>query len=132
PRGGWRWKPLVPFFAVSLSFGLQSLLLSPNRDNDYTFRFTAAALAKTSVFYADRIFLIPYVGFAAVLLARYRRAWFGFTMMALFFLPLLFLPGRIFSAYCYLPFTGLAIALAGAAESTSVAALAVLDRKSVV
>ena len=29
---------------------------------------------------------------------------------------MLFLPGRIETAYCYLPFTGLAIALAGAAE----------------
>jgi hypothetical protein len=34
-------------------------------------------------------------------------------MMSLFFVPLLFLPGRVFSAYCYLPFTGLAIALSG-------------------
>jgi len=32
-------------------------------------------------------------------------------MMALFLAPLLFLPGRVFSAYCYLPFAGLAIAL---------------------
>jgi hypothetical protein len=119
-----RWKPLVPFFLVSLSFGVQSILMNPNRDNDYTFRFTAAALAKTSVFYAGRLFLIPYLGFAALLLARYKRAWFGLAMMGLFFLPMLFLPGRIFSAYCYLPFTGLAIAMAGAAEAASPAALA--------
>ena len=43
-----RWKPLVPFFAASLSFGLQGILLNPNQDNDYTFRFTPAAVAKTS------------------------------------------------------------------------------------
>jgi hypothetical protein len=95
------------------------MLLNPNRDNDYTFRFTPAALAKTSVFYASRVFLVPYLGFAipaAAFFARNRRTWFGLAMMGLFFLPMLFLPGRIFSAYCYLPFTGLAIAFAGMVE----------------
>jgi hypothetical protein len=111
-----RWKALIPFFAVSLSFGLQSILMSPNRDNAYTFRFTFAALARTVPFYAGRIFLVPYLGFAMLLLpliARNRRTWFGLAAMALFWAPMLFLPGRIFSAYCYLPLTGLAIALTG-------------------
>src|SRR5450756_2429056 len=82
-----RWKPLVPFFLTSLSFGVQGILGNPNRDNDYTFRFTAAALAKTSVFYAGRVFLIPYLGFVApalAFLARNRRTWFGLAAMALF------------------------------------------------
>jgi hypothetical protein len=122
-----RWKPLVPFFLGSLSFGLQGLLLNPNKDNDYTFRFTAAALAKTSPFYAGRVFLAPYLGFflpLAALTARNRRTWFGLALMAVFFFPLLFLPGRMFSAYCYVPFLGLAVALAGAAENLHPAALA--------
>ena len=49
--------------------------------------------------------------------------------MLLYFIPLLLLPGRIESAYCYLPFTGLAIALAGVAETRNkieIAAFAVL------
>ena len=122
-----RWKPLAPFFLVSASFGLQGMLMNPNRDDDYTFRFTAAALAKTSMFYAGRVFLIPYLGFAvplAAALARNRRTWFGLAVMALFFLPLLFLPGRLYSAYCYLPFTGLALAIAGIAETSHVVSLA--------
>jgi hypothetical protein len=121
-----RWKPLVPFFLVSLSFGVQGILGNPNKDNDYTFRFTAAALAKTSVFYAGRVFLIPYLGFivaAFAFLGRNRRTWFGLAAMGLFLFPVLFLPGRMFSAYCYLPFTGLAIAITGLAESASPAAL---------
>src|SRR5438309_1886395 len=100
---------------------------SANKDNDYTFRFTAEAVAETGIFYAGRVFLLPYLGFVVpvfALLARNRRTWFGLTAMALFLLPLLFLPGRIFSAYCYLPFTGLAIALAGMAEAVSPATLA--------
>ena len=128
-----RWKPLAPFFLTSLSFGVQGILGNPNRDNDYTFRFTAAALAKTSVFYAGRVFLIPYLGFvvpAMAFLARghvtsARRTWFGLAAMGLFLFPVLFLPGRMFSGYCYLPFAGLAIALTGLAEAASPAALAV-------
>jgi hypothetical protein len=111
-----RWKPLVPFFLVSLSFGLQGLLMSRSQNNDYTFRFTLPALVQTSRYYASRVFLVPYAGFAifaAALLAPNRRTWLGLAMLTIFFLPLLFLPGRMFSAYCYLPFTGLAIALTG-------------------
>jgi hypothetical protein len=122
-----RWKPLVPFFLVSLSFGLQSMLLNTNRNSDYTFRFTYAALAQTLPFYAGRLFLVPYLGLAVPLLAvfaRNRRTWFGLAAMALFFFPMLFLPGRVFSAYCYLPLTGLAIALTGLAETASPAAVA--------
>jgi hypothetical protein len=122
-----RWKPLVPFFLTSLSFGVQGILGNPNRDNDYTFRFTAAALAKTSVYYAGRVFLVPYLGFvvpALAFLARNRRTWFGLAAMGLFLFPMLFLPGRVFSAYCYLPFAGLAIAISGLAEATSPLALA--------
>jgi hypothetical protein len=124
-----RWKPLVPLFLVSLSFGLQGLLMNPNRDNDYTFRFTLAALARTAPYYAERLFLTPYLGFVIPLfavVARNRRTWFGLAAMGLFFFPMLFLPGRIFSAYCYLPLTGLAIALSGVAEAVSPPAIAAL------
>src|SRR5580704_16245638 len=56
------WKRLIPFFAVSLLFGLQSILLNPNPDNNYTFRFTPAAFWKCLSFYSSQIFLIPYAG----------------------------------------------------------------------
>jgi hypothetical protein len=106
------WKRLVPFFAASFVFGLQGLLLNPNIDNDYTFRFTLSAFWKSLTFYASRILLIPYAGFALIaapLLVRDRRLWFGAAIMALFFVPLLFLPGRLFAAYCYLPLAGFAL-----------------------
>jgi hypothetical protein len=122
-----RWKPLAPFFLVAASFGIQGMLLNPHKDNDYTFRFTAAALAKTGVFYAGRVFLVPYLGFVvplAALVARNRRTWFGLAMMGLFFLPLLFLPGRMYSAYCYVPFTGLAISIAGIAGNRPIVSIA--------
>ncbi|MGA2154203.1 MAG: hypothetical protein ABSH37_07295 [Bryobacteraceae bacterium] len=115
-----RWKPLIPFFLASLSFGLQGILLNPNRDNDYTFRFTAAAVARTFQFYSAKVFLWPYLFLllpVGALAARNRRAWFGLVTMVLFFFPLMFLPGRLFSAYCYVPFLGLAIAFSGIAPT---------------
>src|SRR5882672_2446933 len=113
------WKPLIPFFAVSLSFGLQGILLNQNVDTEYTFRFTPAAFWTSLSFYASSIFLIPYAGFALIplpLLIRDRRLWFGAAMMVLFFVPLLFLPGRLYSAYCYLPLAGFALMAAAIAS----------------
>jgi len=125
--GGRRWKQLAPFLAASLSWTVQALLVHPVGDADYTFHFTPAALAATVPFYSGKLFLTPYpfwlpLGAAA---ARGRRTWFGLATMLLFFFPMVCLPGRIFSAYCYLPFTGLAIALAGIAEAVKPAVIAV-------
>ncbi|MCL4401433.1 MAG: hypothetical protein M1436_02035 [Acidobacteria bacterium] len=115
-----QWKPLVPFFLASASFGLQGVLFNPNQDNEYTFRFTADALRKTAGFYSSKLLLVPYAGFALalLLLVRDRRIWFGLASMVLFFVPLLFLPGRLFAAYCYLPLTGMAVALSALADQS--------------
>jgi hypothetical protein len=125
--GNRRWTRLAPFAAAALCFGLQALILAPTTDSDYVFHFTRAALARTAPFYASRIFLVPYLGFLLPLgavVARNRRTWFGLAMMLLFLTPLLWLPGRVLSAYCYLPFAGLAIATAGLAERAHPAAIA--------
>ena len=124
-----RWKPLLPFFLASLSFGLQGLWLNPNKDNEYTFRFTLPALGASSAFYAERVLLVPYLGFLvplAAVLARNRRTFFGLAFMASLFFPLFFLPGRLLSAYCYAPFAGLAIVLAGIVETTGALPVALL------
>jgi hypothetical protein len=118
--GGRRWARLAPFLAVSLSFGLQALVAHPAQRGDYSFQYTPEAFARTAPFYAGQVFLVPCIGFllpVAALVAPNRRTWFGLAMMGLFIFPLLWLPGRVFSAYCYLPFTGLGIALSGMAET---------------
>jgi hypothetical protein len=119
--GAKRWKPLAPFFVVSCWFALQALILSPNTgaDNPYAFQFTLGALAVTSAFYAGRMLLVPYLGFAVPdrrVVQRQSAYLVRHSRHDLFLVPVLFLPGRIETAYCYLPFTGLAIALSGAAE----------------
>ena len=126
--GGRHWLRLAPFLAASLSFTVQALLLHPVETGDYSLHFTLDTIAATAPFYAGKVFLTPYLGFLLPLgavTARNRRTWFGLAMMALFLVPLLCLPGRISSAYCYLPFTGLAIAMAGIAETARPVAIAI-------
>lgn len=121
-----RWKRLIPFFAVSVMFGAQGILLNPNVDNDYTFRFTPAAVWRSVRFYSSQVLLLPFAGLGLAVLAwavKDRAFRFGLAAMALFFVPLIFLPGRLFAAYCYVPLAGLALA-AGAAAARHHAAFA--------
>ncbi len=113
-----RFRVLIPFLLVALSFGVQGIVRNPNRDNDYTFRFTLDALRRTAPFYARRFLFFPFSGLALFALAfvRDRRVWFGLAAMSLLLAPLLFLPGRLFEAYTYLPLSCAAIALAAAAS----------------
>ena len=123
-----QWTRLAPFLVVSFGLGLRSLAISPARDADYIFHFTPAALARTCPFYLGQVFMVPYLGLllpVGAALARNRRTWFGMAMMGLFFFPLLWLPGRVLSPYCYLPFAGLAVALSGMAEAAKPVAIAV-------
>ncbi len=112
-----RYVVLLPFFAASLSFGLQGLLLNPNKHNEYTFHFTSRALKLTIPFYSKRFFLLPGAGAALFVtgLLRDRRIWLGLIGTACFLVLMLFLPGRLYEAYVYLPLACGAIALAAAA-----------------
>ena len=115
-----KWKPLIPFLLVSLSFGLQGILLNPNQDNSYAFNFTPGALFTSVQFYAGALFGIPFAALVLLLLPvlrRDRRMWFGVATAVLFFVPLVFLPGRLFSAYWYVPLTGVAVAFASLANT---------------
>jgi hypothetical protein len=110
-----RWKVLLPFVLVSLSFGLQGLLKNSHQGQDYSFAFTPSSFLNTSAFYSGKLFAAPLLAIAFVLFMvfqRDRRAWLGLAILFLFFVPLLFLPGRIYPAYCYLPLTGAALAVA--------------------
>ncbi len=109
------WKRLIPFFAVSLCFGLQALWASSGRETEYALRFAPAEVWKTAAFYSSKVFLLPYAGFAVLalpLVTRDRRAWLGLAAFCLLLAPMLFLPGRLFGAYLYLPLAGLAVAFA--------------------
>jgi hypothetical protein len=110
-----RWKRLIPFFLISLIFGVQAMLNNNVRHTDYSFVFTPAAVGSTLKFYSSRLFVLPFAGLLFLTLPfifREKRMFLGLAMLAAFFLPLLFLPGRMFAAYCYLPLTGAAVEIA--------------------
>src|SRR5260370_24373264 len=90
------------------------MMANRHRDNAYTFRFTLMALWQSARFYARWLLLVPYAGFAVLVLPfllQKKRVWFGvFTILALLG-SLLFLPGRLFAAYLYVPLLGLSIAV---------------------
>ena len=122
-----RYRRLIPFFAVSLNFGLQGIFLNPNVDNEYTLRLSLAGLQKTIGFYSSQMLLLPYLGFLlplALLVVRDRRFRFGLFLMAVLLVPMLLLPGRLFGAYLYLSLTGAAVALSAFAASGRLAAVA--------
>ena len=116
-----RWKPLVPFFAVSLLFGIQALISNANTNDAYTLKVSAATLLNSAMYYLPRIFAFSLAAIAllaAASILRDRRAWLGFGAALLFLGPLLVLPSRTFSVYLYVPLIGAAVALASVLDRT--------------
>ncbi|MEO8126575.1 MAG: hypothetical protein ABI822_05740, partial [Bryobacteraceae bacterium] len=113
-----RWKPLVPFFAVSLLFGIQALISNANTNDAYTLRVTAASLLQSSRFYAWRVVVLSAAAFALLARLRDARGWFGLSAALLFLIPLLAIPSRTFSVYSYVPLIGAAVALGASFDRT--------------
>jgi len=126
-----RWKRLLPFFAISLLFGLQAVL-NPSLSHagtPYALIVGPAAQAKTIEFYTSSLFLLPYAGLLLVplpFLFRDRRLWLGLAATYWLLVPLLVLPGRTFAVYWYVPLIGVAIMLAAVADSRYRVAAALL------
>jgi hypothetical protein len=115
------WKRLIPFFAISLCFGLQALWHNTSvvPENPYVLRFTPLLLWKTITFYSSSILFLPFAGLALLVLpvfVRDRRLYIGLLMMASTLLPLILLTGRFADAYWYVPLIGLAIAVGAIAS----------------
>lgn len=125
-----RWRRLIPFFLVSLCVGIQALLFNQhNAENAYTLHFDPINIWRCMLFYSSRIFLLPYAGFAILLLFflfRHRLAVFGALTFCALLVPMLLLPGRLDSAYLYVPLIGLALAAGSLAAFVNPAAVAVL------
>jgi hypothetical protein len=117
--GGRRWKRVIPYALIAASFTIQGVLTNAKTDNDYTLRFSSAAVWKTFSFYSSKIFLIPFAGAVLIPLAfivKDRTVRFGHISIALLMGPLWFLPGRLYSVYLYVPLIGLAIAVSALAR----------------
>ena len=106
PRCG-SWARLVPFFSISLSFGVQALFANSNRpESAYTLRFTGADIGHALWFYVRTAWGIPWLlasGWAW--LKSNERGWvLGGTVAASILMgTLLVFPGRLFPVYLYVP-----------------------------
>jgi hypothetical protein len=113
--GSRKWKRLIPFAAISGVILIFAFVGNAHRDSDYTFRFTFAAFKTCVLYYARALAFAPYVGLAVLavpfIVFSNRRVRWGIATFVLFLAPLLFLPGRLYEAYLYLPLIGLAIAV---------------------
>lgn len=122
-----KYRRVLPFAPVALSFGLQALFANRGVETNYTLRFTPQAVWTTLAFYSTKILLAPYAGLLlipAAWLARDRRIRFGLIGIAVLMGPMWFLPGRLFAVYLYVPLIGLAIAAAFTAEHVRPACVA--------
>jgi hypothetical protein len=116
-----KWKRLLPFFFVSLSFGLQALWHNNSipAQNTYALRFTPEAALTAIRFYSYSILGLQdlWVGILLLpFLIRDRRLWVGIALTVAMFVPLLFLSNRMLNVYWYVPLIGLAIAAAAMAS----------------
>ena len=118
--GSRKWKRLIPYFLISLNFGLQALVVNQTiaPDAGYALRFDPATLWHTIAFYSSAIVFLPFAGLALLLVpifTRDRRVWVGLIFMAALFVPMLVLPSRLETVYWYIPMVGLTIAIAALA-----------------
>ena len=126
-----QWKRLLPFFAISLLFGLQAVFKPSlsHAGTPYALMVGPNAQAKTVEFYTSSLFLLPYAGLLLLPLPfffRDRRLWLGLAATCLLLIPLLLLPGRMFAVYWYVPLIGVAIMLAAIADGRYRVAAALL------
>ena len=118
-----KWKRLIPYFAISLSFGLQALWNNRHvpPDNNYALRFTPDLLWNSLTFYSSTILFVPFLGLALLLspiVIRDRRLYLGLIFMCSTLVVLLVLIGRLQTVYWYVPMIGLAIMVAAIAART--------------
>ncbi len=100
------WKRALPFLAISGNFGLQALTANRQRESAYTLRFELASLVTTLPFYAKQLVLNKFGLLVVSPLALFgwrREVLLAGLGMVVLMTPLLFLPGRLFSVYLYVP-----------------------------
>ncbi|MGH9719905.1 MAG: hypothetical protein ACRD8O_06805 [Bryobacteraceae bacterium] len=115
-----KWKPLIPFLAVSFSFGIQAILLNRGQRTPYSLDFSGKAIWTTARYYAGELGF-PFAGMilaGVAALLRDRRAWLGAAGFWVLLGPMLALPGRQISVYLYVPLALAAVVVAVTAEKT--------------
>jgi hypothetical protein len=117
--GKLRWRPLIPFFLISMSFGLQSLMIK-GPETVYTMHVTAANVWAGISYYGGRLFYAPFSGLIisiGLLFLGSRFVRWGVIGFWLLIAIMFGFPGREFGAYLYVPLLCYAVAVAGVAQA---------------
>lgn len=121
---GRRWKPLVPYFALSAWFGAQAMLYQRYlaqhlSESSYRLSVGLPGLAKAVMFYAKHAGLVSFGGLLLLVLlwrVRDRRLYFGAVTFALLLFPMVLLSSKLLAVYLYVPMFGFAILFAAVAQ----------------
>jgi hypothetical protein len=122
-----RWKRLIPYFLISLNFGLQAVLHRAP-ENAYSLHFTPQTLWTTGAYYGAALLSGPAVVLLALAFPQTlhdKRLWWGLLSAVCLLFPMLVLPGRLFAVYWYIPMIGLTVAAAALAAQAPPWTLAV-------
>ena len=114
-----RWKPLVPFFLMSLSFGIQGLLHQRGPETAYTMHVTLPGLWSRVTYYGTNLLYAPFLGLAVsmgLLFLRLPMIRFGVLGFWILLIPLLFFPSLGSGAYLYVPLLAFTVAIAAVAQ----------------
>ena len=126
-----KWKRLIPFFLISLNFGLQALWRNRGIEpvNSYALQFSPQLLWHAVGFYYSAIFFGAFAGLGLLLLpiwVRDRRLYLGLVAVLALLAPMIVLPGRLDTVYWYVPMIGVALVIASIAAKTPGWAIALL------
>lgn len=111
-----RWLPLIPFFLMSLLFGLQAVMQSTGPETAYSMHLTPASLWTSLVYYGGKVLYAPLAGIfisLGLFFVPKRVVRFGVIGFWILLFPMLLFPGRQSGAYLYVPLLGFAVAMAG-------------------
>jgi len=118
-----KWKRLIPYFLISLVFGIQVLwwnrTVAPG--THYAFQLAPAPFWHSVTFYSSAIFFSAYAGLALLALpiwVRDRHLYLGLIFMTLLIAPMLALHQVLATVYWYVPMIGVAIVIASIAART--------------
>lgn len=111
-----RWKPLIPFFLMSLSFGLQSLMMPKGPETGYTMHLNAATIWSGAAYYGGKLLYAPLSGLIVsigLLILRKPIVTWGVLGFWIMIAPMFGFPARESGAYLYVPMLLFAGAVAG-------------------
>jgi hypothetical protein len=112
-----RFKRLIPYLLISLSFGVQALLFH-QPEGTYALHFAPGSIFQTVAFYAAALLAGPAITMLILAVPQVvhdRRFWWGISTAGCLLVPMLALPGRLFAVYWYVPAIGLTVAIAALA-----------------